>query len=121
MVRVRFTALHIIATLHKIAALLVVLTVVMVIIVARLAVSDELLMRGQNFRIFVAASGSAFVSSLVVAIGLFAVAELLTCFTGPNSIGTQLIVSEMNCFPALFFYAPLVWFFALCFGRTQLT
>ncbi len=80
MIRVRFTALHIITTLLRIMAFLQVLSVVLLIVVARKGVPDALMRQGQNFTVFVVTSSAALVCSMIVAIGLFALAELLTCF-----------------------------------------
>ncbi len=57
-----------------------VLTVLLLILVLKTEIPDAIMRQGQNFRVFLVLSGVAVVSALIVAIGLFAVAELLTCF-----------------------------------------
>ena len=80
MIRTRFTALPIITVTLRIIAFLEVLSVMLLILVVRKGVPDALMGQWQNRTLFIVSSGVVFVSSLVVAIGLFAVAELLTCF-----------------------------------------
>ena len=80
MIRTRFTALPIITVSLRIIAFLEMLSVPLLILVVRNTVPVELMRQGQNFTAFLVLLFVAFVSSLVVAICLFAVAELLTCF-----------------------------------------
>lgn len=80
MIKTRFTALPIITVTLRIIAFLLVLSVMLLILVARKVIPDALMIQGQNLTLFLVSSGVALVSSLVVAIGLFAVAELLICF-----------------------------------------
>jgi hypothetical protein len=80
MIRTRFMALPIIVVVLRIIAFLEVLSVMLLIIVVKTEIPDAWLRQGQNFKLFLVSSGVAFVYSLVAAIVLFAVAELLTCF-----------------------------------------
>jgi hypothetical protein len=80
MIRTRFTALPIITILLRVMAFLQMLSVLLLILVGKSQVPDAIMRQGQNFRLFLVGAGVAFVASLIVAIGLLAVAELLTCF-----------------------------------------
>ena len=80
MIRTRFTALPIITISLRVMAFLQMLSVLLLIFVVKSQVPDAIMRQGQNFRLFSVGAGVTFVASLIVWIGLLAVAELLTCF-----------------------------------------
>ena len=80
MIRTRFTALPIITISLRVMAFLQMLSVLLLIFVVQSQVPDAIMRQGQNFRLFSVGAGVTFVASLIVWIGLLAVAELLTCF-----------------------------------------